>query len=158
MAAVPVYCTQGQSIHRISVQSLNKSIRIQGIESFGGLGPNPRTEYQQEMTPPGGPAYERAVVEDLNMVPRPMSIERIAGGPSSCRPRTRSSRDITGSQAARVSGRRPVPRRDAASGRHECGHCDWGPVEGRATNLKGFGSKLGPRRAWLPKRSPRMCT
>jgi hypothetical protein len=84
MATVPVYCTEEQSFHRISVQSLNKSIRIQGTESFGDLGPNPRTEYHQEMTPPGGPSYERAVVEDLNMVPRPMSTsaspKRFRGG------------------------------------------------------------------------------
>ena len=66
------------------------------------------------MTPPGGPAYERAVVEDLNMVPRPMSIERIAGGPSSCRPRTRSSRDITGSSGGQSFG--PAPGAPARRG------------------------------------------
>jgi len=58
------------------------------------------------MTPPGGPAYERAVVEDLNMVPPLMS--------TSASPAGRAAADLEpGARETSLAARRPEFRAGA---------------------------------------------
>ena len=59
------------------------------------------------MTPPGGPAYERAVVEDLNMVPPLMSTSASPAGRAAADLEPGAREASLAAQAARVSG--PAP-------------------------------------------------